>query len=594
MTVIKFAPGLKPVLKHQEHDQATHGSWANGVSTTQQLLLSQASKFETFEEFSFAFSQEGLRPKMWHIADEGFQLDPNRKPTNRLGGQSGEAGLFVGDPETWQDYAIGRNTVIEYDMTGLTWTKKPLADTKADFYSDQSGNQGFFVRPQGFGKLKEVGRFTVQEAINRATKQQNEIPKSKEEAQKIWEESRSLQKHAQHDQSTHGNWADSGSPKLTILGKNDGTNEYFNESTRVVRYQPEKGKATDYVLYDRDKGEIVVIKKPSNETTINGFDSTYRGVVGSMVVATGESARTWRKQSEFDGKATVAEVGVDAPHRRRGLASAMLRFHRDRYPELDLQHSDLLLQDGKAWAEVAKHAQHNQQTHGNWATGGNGLGIEEVIRLHKSSDPLQSKVYEAEQSIDAPSKNPLEEPTNPDHRLDDNFQSTADYEKAWKDYNKKWMAWAVEAQAMILSETGKTYLDGTPAGVKKYVEQVIKQDWFVERFGDGSSLPKLEVKTSNTNASGRHILKMQKDRASGRIIKTVHEISLDRQSVKNERTILHEISHYATAISQTESFAGHGVEFARNHLFVVEQAVGSARAQTLESAYTAKGVLNGN
>ena len=111
---------------------------------------------------------------------------------------------------------------------------------------------------------------------------------------------------------------------------------------------------------------------------------------------------------------------------------------------------------------------------------------------------------------------------------------------------------------------------------------------------DGSSLPKVEVKTLNTNASGRHILKIQKDRASGRIIKTVHEISLDRQSVKNERTILHEISHYATAISQTESFAGHGVEFARNHLFVVEQAVGSARAQTLESAYTAKGVLNGN
>jgi len=27
--VIKFAPGLRPVIKHQEHDQSTHGSWAN-------------------------------------------------------------------------------------------------------------------------------------------------------------------------------------------------------------------------------------------------------------------------------------------------------------------------------------------------------------------------------------------------------------------------------------------------------------------------------------------------------------------------------------------------------------------------------------
>jgi hypothetical protein len=145
-----------------------------------------------------------------------------------------------------------------------------------------------------------------------------------------------------------------------------------------------------------------------------------------------------------------------------------------------------------------------------------------------------------------------------------------------------------------LSDMGKELLDGTPAGVKKYVERVIKEDWFVEKFGDGSSLPKLDVKTTNTNAAGRHILKMQKDRATGRIIKTVHEISIDRQSVKNERTILHEISHYATAITQTESFSAHGAEFANNHIFVVGQAVGSAGAQALASAYKSEGVEIGD
>ena len=109
---------------------------------------------------------------------------------------------------------------------------------------------------------------------------------------------------------------------------------------------------------------------------------------------------------------------------------------------------------------VLKHAQHNQKTHGSWATGGNGLGIEEVMRLHKPSDPLQSKVYEAEQSIDKPSANPLEKPDYPKR---DDFASREDYDKAYKDYNKKWMNWAVEAQAIVLSETGKTYLDGTPS-----------------------------------------------------------------------------------------------------------------------------------
>jgi hypothetical protein len=34
MKVIKFAPGLIPVLKHQEHDQSSHGNWAEGSQGT--------------------------------------------------------------------------------------------------------------------------------------------------------------------------------------------------------------------------------------------------------------------------------------------------------------------------------------------------------------------------------------------------------------------------------------------------------------------------------------------------------------------------------------------------------------------------------
>jgi putative metallohydrolase (TIGR04338 family) len=241
---------------------------------------------------------------------------------------------------------------------------------------------------------------------------------------------------------------------------------------------------------------------------------------------------------------------------------------------------------------VLKHEEHDQSTHGSWAKGGNGLGIEAVMKLHRTLDPLQRKVYEAERSIDPPLQ-PYRSIAPKAPKYDD-FSSRGDYDKAYKEYNKKWTAWAVEEQAKIVSDTGKELLDGTPAGVKKYVEEVIKQDWFVERFGDGSSLPRLEVKTANTTASGRHILKVQKDSSTGRIVKTVHEISIDRQFVKNETTILHEISHYATAISQTESFEAHGVEFARNHTFVVEQVAGSARAQALEIAYKSKGVTSGN
>jgi GNAT superfamily N-acetyltransferase len=42
--VIRFEPGLIPVLKHQEHDQSTHGSWANqGYSEDEQRRISEMS-----------------------------------------------------------------------------------------------------------------------------------------------------------------------------------------------------------------------------------------------------------------------------------------------------------------------------------------------------------------------------------------------------------------------------------------------------------------------------------------------------------------------------------------------------------------------
>ena len=42
--VIRFEPGLIPVLKHQEHDQSTHGSWANqGYTAEEQARISDMS-----------------------------------------------------------------------------------------------------------------------------------------------------------------------------------------------------------------------------------------------------------------------------------------------------------------------------------------------------------------------------------------------------------------------------------------------------------------------------------------------------------------------------------------------------------------------
>jgi len=41
--VIRFEPGLIPVLKHGEHDQSSHGNWARGISDEDEELINQMS-----------------------------------------------------------------------------------------------------------------------------------------------------------------------------------------------------------------------------------------------------------------------------------------------------------------------------------------------------------------------------------------------------------------------------------------------------------------------------------------------------------------------------------------------------------------------
>ena len=41
--VIRFEPGLIPMLKHQEHDQSSHGNWAKGISDEDEELINQMS-----------------------------------------------------------------------------------------------------------------------------------------------------------------------------------------------------------------------------------------------------------------------------------------------------------------------------------------------------------------------------------------------------------------------------------------------------------------------------------------------------------------------------------------------------------------------
>jgi putative metallohydrolase (TIGR04338 family) len=241
---------------------------------------------------------------------------------------------------------------------------------------------------------------------------------------------------------------------------------------------------------------------------------------------------------------------------------------------------------------VQKHQEHDQKTHGSWATGGNGLSILQTMDLHKSSDPLQKDIYAAERSLyEMPLRN--QHPKHPEREIG---ESTEDYDKRYKEFTDKYQEWAIAARTRIVSQTGETLLDGSADGVKKYVSETIKQDWFIEAFGDGSSLPPLDVKIVTapiSSAAGRYRQDAVTDGA-GRLIDSTHEIAIDRQSVKAEQVLLHEIAHYANAISQTTSYEGHGVEFAKKHIFIVGKVAGSELATKLKAAYKERGIEVGD
>ena len=391
-------------------------------------------------------------------------------------------------------------------------------------------------------------------------------------------------KHQEHDQSSHGSWADSGSPKLTILGKNDGTNEFFNEKTRVVRYQPEGKEPKDYVLF-ADEDFVVAFVKPTDGTTINGYSAwkKNKGEIGHLDV-TGAGSNPWRSSAKDDNKATIVEVVVGKAHQRRGLASAMLRFHRDMFPELDVQHSDAQLPDGKAWADVAKHQEHDQSTHGSWADGsqgGNNLSHKDVYQLQSGmQDTLMRKIYDAEEKYQPNVQRELPKPFAPSRT---EYQTNESYDKAYKAYSKAFDEWSRASTKNIKSTTGEKHLDGSKTGVQSYVNDVTSSDWFVERFGSGGVIGTPKVSLGAISVAGKYEIGTKNGVGYSRL-------SMDKGYSQAEPVILHELAHYATAISANKPYAGHGLEFARNYVYMASKVMGPEYAAGLESSYREGGV----
>ncbi len=240
---------------------------------------------------------------------------------------------------------------------------------------------------------------------------------------------------------------------------------------------------------------------------------------------------------------------------------------------------------------VIKHlaGQHNQSRHGSWATGtpigGNGYDHRQIISLQRMMmDPLKTAIYDAEATTYSLG-NPAPKPQIAEFGF---FPSREEYDKAYKEYSKKFTEWAREHNKSIQSDLGKKHLTGKPKGVEDYVLEVTKSDWFIDAFGNGGVLGKPPVKVQSlANASGTYQVGVKNGEG-------FHTLTIDTYSTRNEHTILHEIAHYATAISAKDKYSAHGVEFAKNFLYIGSKVIGDEWADKLSKSYKEKGIDVGN
>jgi putative metallohydrolase (TIGR04338 family) len=237
--------------------------------------------------------------------------------------------------------------------------------------------------------------------------------------------------------------------------------------------------------------------------------------------------------------------------------------------------------------KVSKHqeGQHDQSSHGNWATGtpqgGNGLAHREIYQLQAGTvDSLMRKIYDAEERFQPNVQRDIPKPFPPSRT---EFQSSAEYDKAYKAYSKAFDDWSRESTRNIKSTTGVRHLDGTKAGVQAYVDAVTSADWFTEAFGDGGVVGTPKVSLRAMGVAGQYAIGTK-----GGV--GYSALAMDKGYSQAEPVILHELAHYATAISATSRYEGHGVEFAKNHIYMASKVISPDYADGLEKAYREAGV----
>jgi antirestriction protein ArdC len=209
--------------------------------------------------------------------------------------------------------------------------------------------------------------------------------------------------------------------------------------------------------------------------------------------------------------------------------------------------------------------------------GGHNLDPREVFNNNVNrSDRDVKKVYGAEEVWTPQVQRPFKRPVAP-KRAD--FPDSDSYAAAYKKYSKEFDDAYREMSRYIESPIGEKHLNGSAKGVQNYVEDIITADWFVEAFGNGGQMgrPPVSLITSK-KAGGKYTYGFKNG-------KYMSALTINKLLSTNEPAILHEIAHFATAISVADGMDAHGVEYRMNYIYITDKVLGREAAEGLKESY---------
>lgn len=425
-------PTATKSMKHGDHDQSDHGNWADGIVPLAKTPIEQVDALRSWSSNSYNMINGALRnPDTLGAQERGGLREPVQKMQDQLDKlfagvpkTTKEMTVYRGATGDWV-----KNLVDQYEATiekgrvgyretgvmpqfsqdrftdqGFTSTT-PDKDIALRFSGTGLSGGGYYTGegraifeiniPEGSSVVNveefanEFGGFAKFAAEEKeyllprgSTFEVADVTPSEEQFGSqgplyytirldLVPSSTKSVKHADHDQSDHGNWADGGrngqSHNVVQLGHPYPTN-------------PPHG-STGY----REPMSSVALPNGRSVEIQSGGDAVSGGYNGYFVMhnkANGERMGYLDYQSSGSGddrRVQIAMVETTEGYRGQGVATALLARLVAEFPETKIEPGSTTEDGGRWWQSVKpllpassksyKHADHDQSEHGNWADG---------------------------------------------------------------------------------------------------------------------------------------------------------------------------------------------------------------------------------